>query len=169
MALAESKLGILDRLSGREQVLLKNAGAVRDLGVARREGRHADALAIYDRLPKALQEDPFVMRQAVFAAMEVDKERYRREMERYIRTFPDDPAAGVMALDVHFMAKEWEAASAAIDAIERFVGTDDGWMAILRGSVASSSGDADGAKRFFAEGFRREPALRAFLAKKKGR
>lgn len=159
VAMAEGKMGLLDRLSGKEQVFLKNAGAIKKLTAARVAGKHAEALAIYDGLPREIQEEPVFMRQAVYSAMEADPERYRKAMDRYIRAFPKDPAANVMAVDACFLRKDWAGALAAVDQIERYVGTDDGWMEMLRGSVAKTAGDLQGARRHFALAAQREPTM----------
>lgn len=159
IALAEANMGLLDRLTGKEQVFLKNASVIKQLTAARVAGKHAEALAIYEKLPKEVQEEPVFMRQAVYAAMEVDEGRYRRAMERYIKAFPDDPAANVMAVDACFLRKDWPGALTAIDRIERYVGADDGWMEMLRGSVAKTAGDLKSARQHFALAAQREPAM----------
>lgn len=159
MALAESKQGFLDRLGGKEQVFLKSAATIKKMTLARAEGRHAEVLSIYETLPREIQEEPVFMRQVVYASMELDQEKYRRAMERYIRRHPDDPAANVMAIDACFLRKDWAGAYKAIDGVERHVGTDDGWLALLRGSVAKTAGDLPGARSNFEQAVRREPAL----------
>jgi tetratricopeptide (TPR) repeat protein len=159
LALAEAKQGLLDRLGGKEQVFLKSAATIKKMSRARVEGRHAEVLSIYETLPREIQEEPVFMRQVVYASMELDQDKYRRAMERYIRRHPDDPAANVMAIDACFLRKDWAGANKAIDGVERHVGTDDGWLALLRGSVAKTAGDLAGARRHFEEATRREPAL----------
>lgn len=156
---AEVNQGLLDRLAGKEQVFLRNAPSLRKLGAAMTQGRGAEALEIYDALPPELQENPIFMRQAVYAARQVDEARYHRALRRYIEARPDDPAAAVMALDACALDKDWAGARRAVDAVERRVGRGDGWMEVLRGSLELSAGDRAAGRRHFEQAVEREPGL----------
>jgi tetratricopeptide (TPR) repeat protein len=159
MGLGEANQGLLDRLAGKEQVFLKNAEAMKQMGAALSAGRYAEVLERYDRLPRELQDVPVYMRHSVYAAAKVDEGRYKKAMDRYIRTFPDDPAGAVMAVDACFLRQDWEGVRRALEVVERRVGDDDGWIEVLRANVDIASGEYQRGMGHLGRALEREPGL----------
>jgi tetratricopeptide (TPR) repeat protein len=159
MGLAESQQGLLDRLAGKERLLLSNAKVLKRMGEAQVAGRHAEAWQAWSELPRDLREDRIFLRQSVSVASNLDEAQYRRQLDRYLELFPQDPAAQVMAIDACFLRQDWACADQAIAGVERWLGAPDGWLLVLHGTVATSAGRRADARAAYRKAIEVEPAL----------
>jgi hypothetical protein len=159
MALAEARQGSLDGLSGSDRGIIGNVRTFARMNEAQAAGRLADAYRIYETLPLELREERVFLRQSIMMAVKVDPATYRRQLDRFIQLFPQDPAAQVMAIDACFLREDWGCARGALDALERWLGEPDGWIEVLRGTVASSAKELAEARRHFERARLLEPGL----------
>jgi hypothetical protein len=156
MTFAEADQGLVDKLMGKEQLLIKNAGALKSMTEDIRAGKNAEAAAVYQKLPKELQDERTFLRLYAQVAFAVDEKEYSRALGRYLELYPEDPAAQVMAIDYHFLKKDWPKVAKTLDNVEKRVGTDDGWIEILRGNASIASGHRSEAKEHFKKAVARE-------------
>ena len=159
MTFSEADQGLVDRLMGKEQLFIKNASAVKEMNQAVRQGKNAEAAAVYMKLPKPLQDDRTFLRLYTQVTSALDEAEYTRALGRYIELYPEDPAAQVMAIDYYFMKKDWANVATTIDAVEKRIGADDGWLEVLRGNTALAAGNRQEAKEHFKKAAQREKAL----------
>lgn len=155
-ALAESDQSILDKLMGKEQLLIKHAADIQAMTASVTSGRYEDALRQYEALPKAVQEQRSVLRNGITAAAEVDTKKYEQAIGRYLTLYPNDAASNVMAIDFYFFRKRWADVEKAIGIVEARVGKDEPWFEVLRGSVAMEQHHDDDAKKHFVAAIARD-------------
>lgn len=94
------------------------------MAVAVNSGRHADALALYYRLPPELQRAKGILLIRLQAARRVGKEEFIAATEDFLEAYPNDPAADIWSIHVLIGNKEYEAARQALKRIDKFVGGD---------------------------------------------
>lgn len=156
--LADLKLDALDRLLGKEQVVLKHADTLKKLNEANTKGEWEKVRSLWQALPKELQDHRLFIRQYISALSSLDEKEYVRAMARYLALYPDDAAAQVMGIDFHFLRKKWPECLRAIAAVEKRAGPD-AWFDYLRGNVMLEDRKLPEAKAALAEAVKREPSL----------
>jgi predicted negative regulator of RcsB-dependent stress response len=155
---AESEMGFLDRLAGKERAFTEHAGRLKQLNQATTEGRHEEALAAYASLPPVLQKDRVALIARIRAAFGTgDEARYAEAIEAFEAAFPEDPALDLVSIDGHFMRKEWAKALDRIDRLHARV--KDPYLHVLRGSVLLAKGDRKAGKASLGAAIREEPTL----------
>jgi hypothetical protein len=160
MAAADENQGLLDRLVGKEKSFAKNLPTFRALVDAAQNEKWPEVVANYKKLPPELQDDRLVATRYLMAINNVDPAEYRKAMAHYIASHASDASVSMMAIDYYFTDKRWDDAIKAIDVVEQRIGTDDGWLEMLRGNIRLEAGDKPGAKAHYAKSVAREPLLR---------
>ncbi len=159
MGAAEMSQGLADKLLGKEKVFMDSLPKLQAVTKAMRENQPAVAYEAWRALPKELREQKSIMRLGVSVAQQVDDKSYEQEMTRFLTLYPTDPASAVMAVDFYTLKKKWDRVKTAIDGIEARVGSDDGWLEVLRGNIADAAGHLPEAKGHFKKAVEREPGL----------
>lgn len=158
MVAADADVGLLDRLMGKEREILAHAKALKAMNDARREGRHADFLALYDELPAALKaERVFLLARIAAASALGDEKRWLRAIEDFERALPGDPTLDLVSVDGFLLRKEYDKALASADRLDARVA--DPYLEFWRGSILLMKGDRQGAKRRLRAAIAREPTL----------
>jgi len=136
--------------------VLKSRSLIREMTSARSDGRWADVVQAYDRLPEALRREKAFQILAAGAAWHVDPTRFIELVEEFETTHPGDPA--VLSLKVAFYQAREEYADMA-KAAERFdahVGGDAvlksqwAWAELKQGKITE-------AERLLSAALREEP------------
>jgi hypothetical protein len=161
LAAADNNQGVLDKLMGKEQALVKNLPTLNAFTEAVKKQAWPDVVAAYKKMPPVLQDDGTIAKRYLVAIQQVDANEYRAAMGKYLGAHAADASASVMAIDYYFTGKDWDGVLKAIDVVEKRVGNDDGWLEVLRGNVQLSAGKRDEAKKHYVAATKREPLLRS--------
>ncbi len=122
---ASENRSIIDRLTGRQQVLARHFGDVEQMMQAVRQQTPLQALEVYKRLPAELRQEKFLMLLRLRAALESsDNEEYMQAMTDFRAAHPDDPGVDFISIDYHLLRSEFDAALAATDRVDTAVGGD---------------------------------------------
>jgi hypothetical protein len=161
LAAADNNQGVLDKLMGKEQALVKNLPTLNAFTEAVKKQAWPDVVAAYKKMPPVLQDDGTIAKRYLVAIQQVDATEYRAAMAKYLAAHAADASASVMAIDYYFTGKNWPDVLKAIDVVEKRVGADDGWLEILRGNTELSAGKRPAAHAHYLEATKREPLLRS--------
>ena len=86
--------------------------------------KFTEALRLFKTFPKELQENRFVLLNALRLSQKVSQEELLSIEKTYIRLYPDDPALDLLGLDVYWVGKEFGRALDCIDHLQKRVGDD---------------------------------------------
>jgi|CXWL01.1.fsa_nt_gi tetratricopeptide (TPR) repeat protein len=155
---AEASQGLLDKLKGKEQLLLKNVPTLTAMQKALAAKEHAKVLELYKSLPESLKKEKIFLSARMQAALEVDDEEYVKAIDDFRAAFANDPASDLMAIDGFFLRKKYDLAIGAIDRLEKTVG-GDAYLKFMRGSMLAAWGKAAESKATMMEAIKTEPSL----------
>jgi tetratricopeptide (TPR) repeat protein len=128
--------GALERLSGGERLMAKHIGDVTRMSVQIRGGQYREALATFRNLPPELQKHKVFQLIAIRAAQGTgDDAEYLAELERFRRDHAADPAVDLISIDYYLLKKQYDAALAAIDHLDKALGGDPYQDAIRAGAL----------------------------------
>lgn len=139
---ASMNRGVLDRLGGEEQLLVKHLQDIQTITQAVQSGHHQIALERFGQLPKKLQEEKSLQILHINAAQSADESVYIAAIEEMQRLFPNDPSMEMMLIDGHFMKKEWDKAIESVDRLDARLGGDP-YLEVMRVGVLLEQGKAD--------------------------
>lgn len=131
--LTQANQGLLDRLSGGEQLYAKNMQAIIAMTSNLRQGNHQAVLAAYDKLPAELQKDKSLLLITIQCAM-VNEQRYAQLLELYRNQFPNDSAIDLISVDYFIMKQKYDEALQSLDRSIKTIG-DDAYLHVLKGNV----------------------------------
>jgi tetratricopeptide (TPR) repeat protein len=144
---ANENRGLLDRLAGREQLLVKHLGEVTRMITLTQQGDHAAALAIYDALPAEVSEQQFVLMIAVRAAQQsMNFPKYQQILETFRRAHPDNPGMNLVAIDYFALRGEHDKSLAAIDRLPAAI-IDDAYVDVMRAGAFFAAKQFDEARK----------------------
>ena len=132
--------GMLARLKGADQILTNNLSAVQSMSNDVRSGRHKEALATFRKLPAELQNNRAFQMIAIQAAQGTKDDReYLAEMERFRKTFPNDPSADLLSLDYFMLKKQFDEGIQSLDRLNKSLGQDP-YLDVLKGGMLLEAG-----------------------------
>jgi hypothetical protein len=156
---AKSPNPLLDRLSGNEQVFVKNFDKYEQVVSDFRARDWPAALEAYERLPQPMKEDKNLLliryqaaNQWALASPSVDGSTSDAEralvdaLNDFQQYHPRDPCLSFVLIDRHLIQKEYDKALRAVDRIEKQVGGDP-YLDCVRGNIERTRGDLAAAKR----------------------
>jgi tetratricopeptide (TPR) repeat protein len=160
LATSEAKLGVIDRLMGKEQEFLRNVHLLKEMQRYQGEKKYAEVIATFDKLPPSLKKERVFLLGRFNAASSLGDDReYRRAIEDYEAALPGDPSLDLVSIDGHFLRKQYDEALASVDRLDARV--HDPYLEFMRGSILLEKGDRAGAKRRFRAAIAAEPGLQA--------
>ncbi len=153
----ESQRGLLDRLLGNEQLLLKHNKEITRLAECAQAGRWEEGLAIYSALPGELQHEKLllIMRLALAKASTSD-ERVLAAIADLRRYFPEDPVNYLFAIDYHVLRKQWKRAADAVRRLRTAVDGDP-YLDMLEAHALLQGGELDAARKAIGLAIEQEP------------
>ena len=152
------QLDLLTRLTRGESAYVKNLSKILEMQHLQIEGKHNEALAIFDAFPEELKRDKNLLLMRFNIAAQADDKAYQAAMVDLKKSLPDDPALDFALIDHYFYAKQFDKALEIIDSIDKRV-EGDPYLDFFRANIFYSDGNWAGAKRFAKQAIDREPDL----------
>jgi hypothetical protein len=138
---AELNRSFLERLSGKEQLMMKHLDDMQSITAALREGDPRRALKVYHRLPAELQREKTLLVFRVMAASTAqDEDELVAAVEMMREHHPEDACLDLMSIDYYLGRQDFDKALAAIDRLDAAVGTDP-YLDVTRANVALLDND----------------------------
>jgi tetratricopeptide (TPR) repeat protein len=159
---AKSSPGLLARMFGADAISATDINNLRDLGMAFQAGKSEVALALFEQMPKAIQESGAVTAMHIQLLQNgTDEDKYIAALEAATLRFPA-PRFRMLMVDAYMLRKRWSDAIRVLDesmtSIER-----DAVVLMLRASILLMGGDVDEAKKSTSEALALEPDCRSVL------
>src|SRR5262249_52601089 len=110
------------------------------------EGKFDSALEMLGNLPPQLQNEKRYCVTRVHIARHVSQEEYSKAVENLRAHYPNDLSTDLLSAYYFMQSKQFEAALAAVDRVDSFVGSDPA-MDELRGSIHWFAGASDKARK----------------------
>ena len=104
------------------------------------QGRHAEALATYARLPEVLRRKKGTLLMRYQAAAQTGETELLQVVEDFRGYYPDDVCLDFLLVDYHVLRKEHDKALEAIDRLDASVGGDT-HLNLLRAESVYQQGD----------------------------
>lgn len=153
----QQQRGLLDRLLGRDQVLVKHWGEIAKLIECVQKRQLEPGLAIYRKLPEELRHEKFVLLLRLrLLTTNNQHEDYLHVLEDLRRYCPGDPANELHAIDFHYIRKEWNGAVEAVRRLAASVGGDP-YLDYLEATLLVQAKDTSGARRAVEKSLAAEP------------
>lgn len=104
------------------------------------------AVEIYDGLPKAVQETKLTMLMYIMATTNLPDftdsgSLYQKALQRFEKTFPNDPSAALHSIDANILNKDFEATHKAVAKLKAI--TEDDYLEFYRGYIFMHEGKFD--------------------------
>jgi tetratricopeptide (TPR) repeat protein len=146
-------------LNKEEQVLVDHQQDINTMTTMVRNGQHAEAFAIYQKLPAELHNNKLVQIVAIQAAGgSGDDEAYMAEMERFRKNFPKDAAGDLISIDYYLLQKKYDEALAAIDRLDNALGGDP-YLNSMRANVFIEMGKLPEAREHADKALQETPKI----------
>jgi len=156
MAAAEAKLGLLDRLAGRERLLLQNMPKLKGMNQALQARRFEEVMTTFESLPPELRRERAFLRVKIVAASNLGEERYLAAIEEFLGVHPEGADSVLMAIDGYFLRKQYPQALEALDRLDQQIGGDP-YIDVLRAATHLTAGDRPAARAAYQRAVEREP------------
>ena len=121
-----------------------------------REGKHAEAMKIFDALPVKVRRIKSVLIVRLEAATELGDEAWLKAIDEYRAAFPDDAGSDLVAFDMHLLKKQDQLALACLDRIDVKVGGDP-YLDVLRSALMVNAGDTPVSRAMADRAVKRNP------------
>jgi hypothetical protein len=137
----EASRSFIERLTVAESEYVKNIDQLATMVDQMQQGRHADALATYARLPEVLRRDKGTLLLRYQAAAKTSEAELLKVVEDFRAYYPDDVCLDFLLIDYHVLRKEHHQVLEAIDRMDASVG-GDAHLNLLRAESVYQQGDA---------------------------
>jgi hypothetical protein len=121
-------------------------------------GKEDEARAILATFPPEVRAKKGLMVQRVALSASLPPAEYQQALDEYAKLFPGDPSLDLVAVDGHWLRKDYASSLAAVDRLDRTVGGDP-YLDGLRAMLHDQAGDLDKALEVARSGVTREPEL----------
>src|SRR5262249_28074328 len=122
--MAETSRGVIGKISGSEQQMLKDMERFGKMADAVRQGKHAEAMGHYAAMSPGFQSQKPVLMVRLQAAMNLEEARYVEAIDELAKLYPDDPCLDLIRIDSLFLKKQYKEAREAVDRLDRALGGD---------------------------------------------
>ncbi|MES2692084.1 MAG: hypothetical protein V4773_01335 [Verrucomicrobiota bacterium] len=156
--LAEKKKSLLEKLTSSENALVKNLLQMQRGLTLIRQQKHAEALALLQKLPAVLRKEKFFLLLEMRAAQALDEATYLKSLETIAAALPNDPTLDLVLLDGDFMRKDYAGALRRLASFEKEIG-GDAYLNCLRANVHILTQDWPAGKKAARAALAVEPAL----------
>jgi hypothetical protein len=148
--------------SGAANTVRETMEAIKRL---RAEHKGTEALAMVEKLPDEVKKLRSVQMMRAGIARQISMVEYGKALDELERQFPDDPSVAILEIDGAILHKNYDAALAKIDVIDKAVGGDP-FQEAVRSGVYFQKGDLPAAAAHADAAIQAEPTLeRAWMAK----
>ena len=120
-AVAQASGGLLGRLTGADQKYVQYFEKLGQMNEARRAGKFARVLEIYQASPADLRKEKTALLMRLQAAQQISEAEYKRSIEDFREEYPNDPSINIISVDYFFMNKQYPETIACIDQLDRAV------------------------------------------------
>ena len=157
-----AKQPFIDRLLGKKHPAMQMATMYKEMAEKTTSGRHAEAVALFKRMPPELRREKSAFILYVTASSSMDEEQYRSAIEELRAAFPNDAGLDLMLIDGYVLRQRYDDALAAIDRLDRDLDGDP-YLDLLRASTCRLKRDEHNAVRYTRRAVEREPELAALM------
>lgn len=146
----QANRSLLDRLLGKEKVMVKHWPTIEKLRRAFQSGQYQVGMSHFNKLPPELQREKFVLilRFQAASANPLGQE-YSDAIGAFRTAHPDSVAANFMAIDYFVLKKEYAKSLEAVEVLNEFT-QGDPYLNVMRGNLTLLSGDASGAQKLLS-------------------
>jgi tetratricopeptide (TPR) repeat protein len=137
----EASKSFIERLTVAESEYVKNIDQLATMVEQVQQGRNAEALATYARLPEVLRREKGTLLMRYQAAAKTSEAEILQVVEDFRGYYPDDVCLDFLLVDYHVLRKEHDKALEAIDRLDASVG-GDAHLNLLRAESVYQQGDA---------------------------
>lgn len=153
---AEQEKGLIDKLLGTEQLIVRHVKDFGALSEAAKQGDATKARKLFDALPAELRRDRVVLLLLLRATQNGGEELYLATLAEMERELAGDPCLDLISIDLHFLRKRFDLARASLDRLEAAIG-GDGYLDSMRANTHLEGGDLAVGERFARRGVARDP------------
>lgn len=147
------------RLSSADREYVKSLDDLLAMNKLVGEGKNAEAIKTFDKLPAKVQHMRSTQLVRVAAAQRSgDEKSYFTVMEDFLAKFPDDPSVDYLSIDFHFLRGNLDDSIAALDRIAASVG-GDAYLDVMKTNVLIKKGDLAAARKTITAARNAEPSL----------
>lgn len=129
--------GIINRIDGTTKQAEKDIDTMKKLASMLKNPavNYDQCLAEYQKLSKAFQQaKPIMIMMIMKAGENPDNPAYLEKMSEFQRLFPDDPAAGIIAIDYYYLKDDLVNVIKSIDKVNELIGGDP-YLEIMKASI----------------------------------
>jgi tetratricopeptide (TPR) repeat protein len=156
-AVAGQNRNFVERLTQGESDFVRNLPLFTEITQATVAGQSQRVLDGYQKLPDSLKRDKNFLMLRLQAASTLGNEAvYQAAIDDFLKHHPTDPCVDMVSLDALILKKEFDKTLAAIDRIDKAIGTDNYWE-LMRGSVLAMAGRFPEARERLLAAERHEP------------
>jgi hypothetical protein len=128
------------------------------MAILNMQGKHMEALAIYDKLPASVQHEKLLLKEKILAVSTVDEHEYLAAIELWRTLYPNDPSLDLMSLNLYTGRQQYGKVLDSIDRLDRYIGGDP-YLDWLRSFIFMKMDDFARTKKFVTQAFNCEPTL----------
>jgi tetratricopeptide (TPR) repeat protein len=137
----EVSKSFIQRLTAAESEYMKQLDLLGEMVDQLHEGRHAEVLQTYARLPEVLRREKNVLLLRHQAASKTGEDDLLKVIDDFRNYHPDDVCLDFLLIDYYALRKEHDKALEALDRLDASVGGDP-HLDILRAEAVYQQGDA---------------------------
>lgn len=142
----------------RDRLIGQHSKTILEFNTKVTDGKGADAMAAYRRLPPELRKDKGLQLIAITAARQVSDATYVELMDAYRRDHPDEPNCDLVTLDALFLTFRFEKAVDALDRLRTAVG-GDAYLDAMKAAMLAELGRFEDARTTAERAVHDEPTL----------
>jgi tetratricopeptide (TPR) repeat protein len=158
--IAEMKKGLLDRLTDSESSYVKHLPEMESAMSLFRNGKAAEAESVLNALPREVQTNHLVLVIRLQVAQAVGNSDYLKVIQDWGKAYPIDPALALISIDGDILRKDFAAAIAHVDQLDRMVGGDP-YQNFIRGNIYFAAKNYPMAKQSANAALQADPRLAA--------
>jgi len=145
-AVANINATLLDRLTGRENAIVKNVVQIARFNAAVQAGRHREVLREYSSFPESLRSGKSILLMRLKSAQEVSESEHVVALADFQKHYPNDDCLNLLLIDYHLLKKQFGKCYEVIDRLDRSV-EGDLFLETLRATIMLAEGRNAEARR----------------------
>lgn len=123
-AVANMNRGFLERLTKAESAYVKHVRDLKRMTELGNAGHHAEALAIYEELPEALQYDPSMLVLSMEWYGYIDMKKYETQLVEFRKRYPNAGNSDLVGIDFFFLQDRFDETLQCVDSLDKKLGGD---------------------------------------------
>jgi tetratricopeptide (TPR) repeat protein len=150
--------GAVTNLPGGDSEFFKNFPKIKKMTQLAKDKEYHKALSAYDQLPVSLKKDKNILLIRLAIAQNVGGQEYYSAIEDFLKNYPDDPCADLLAIDLYISKEDYAKALEYIDRLDRSVGGDP-YLNVMRANQLIKNNNWIEARKVIQKAIDEEPAL----------